>query len=129
MREPAVSTMVRPEGEPIDFDALRATRRRRLLGAMAAHGLDALILGRPANAFYASGANQLWTAGARPFGPTCIVLAEGGRVHLLSAWDEGVSVGIADEELFGLSWYTASRAASGKGVEEVWGDDDEGSGC
>ena len=54
MREPAVSTMVRPEGEAIDFDALRATRRQRLLDAMAAHGLDALILGRPANAFYAS---------------------------------------------------------------------------
>ncbi|HET6810577.1 MAG TPA: M24 family metallopeptidase [Acidimicrobiales bacterium] len=100
----AVGTAALPEGGRIDFARLRAERRRRLLEAMAAHDLDAVILGRPANVLYASGARQLWTAGARPFGPACVVVRETGRAHLLSTWDEGVPAEVAHEDLFGLSW-------------------------
>lgn len=93
-----------PEGGRVDFPRLRADRRRRLLEAMAAHDLDAVILGRPANVVYASGARQLWTAGARPFGPACIVVRDTGRAHLLSTWDEGVPADVEHDEMFGLSW-------------------------
>ena len=99
-----VGTAALPEGGRIDFARLRADRRRRLLEAMTAHDLDAVILGRPANVAYASGTRQLWTAGARPFGPACIVVRETGRAHLLSTWDEGVPEEVGHEDLFGLSW-------------------------
>jgi Xaa-Pro dipeptidase len=88
----------------VDFERLRADRRRRLLDAMDNHGLDALVLGRPANVAYASGARQLWTAGVRPFAPLCVVVRESGDVHLLSTWDEGVPPEIPHENLFGLTW-------------------------
>jgi Xaa-Pro dipeptidase len=100
----SVGTAALPEGGRVDFPRLRADRRRRLLEAMAAHDLDAVILGRPANIVFASGARQLWTAGARPFGPACIVVRDTGRVHLLSTWDEGVPAEVEHGELFGLSW-------------------------
>ena len=103
-----VGTAALPDGGRIDFDRLRAERRRRLLDAMAGHGLDALILGRPGNVVYASGARQLWTAGARPFGPGCILVAETGLVSLLSTWDEGVPAEVGRDRLFGLSWNPAT---------------------
>ncbi|MCU1488440.1 MAG: Xaa-Pro aminopeptidase, partial [Actinomycetia bacterium] len=106
------STIARPEGAAIDFTRLRADRRRRLADAMAAADLDALVLGRPANAVYATGARQLWTAGARPFGPACVVVAGTGHVHLLSTWDEGVPAEIPHEDLYGLSWNPANIHAS-----------------
>src|SRR5439155_1699345 len=46
------------------------------------------------------------------FGPACVVLAEGGSVHLLSTWDEGVPAEIAHDELFGLSWNPANIVGS-----------------
>lgn len=112
-------TMALVEGSRVSFDRLRADRRERLHAAMAAAGLDALILGRPANIAYASGARQLWTAGARPFGPGCIVVRETGGVHLLSTWDEGVPAEIPHEHLFGLSWnpaYIARNLAAVPGL-------------
>lgn len=77
-------------------------RRTRLWQAMADHDLDALVLGRPANVAYASGASALWTAGSRPFGPSCVIV--GDDIHLLSTWDEGVPDDIPHDHLFGLSW-------------------------
>jgi Xaa-Pro aminopeptidase len=86
--------------------------REALLDAMAADDLDVLVLGRPANVLAASGANQLWTSGTRPFGPGAVVVASTGKVHLLSTWDEGVPSDIGHDELFGLSWNPANIAAS-----------------
>ena len=106
-----------PEGGRIDFDRLRDDRRRRLLEAMRAASLDALVLGRPANIAFASGARQLWTSGARPFGPGCVVIAATGRVHLLSVWDEGVPPEIGHEDLYGLSWNPANLLRDLRGVE------------
>lgn len=71
-----------------DERALRSGRRQRALDQMAAHDLDVLVLGRQANVRYVTGAPQLWVAGTRPFGPTCVVVRETGAVHLLSTWDE-----------------------------------------
>lgn len=87
-----------------DDRALRCGRRERALAQMAAHDLDVLVLGRQANVRYVSGAPQLWVAGTRPFGPTCVLVRETGAVHLLSTWDEGVPDDIPHENLYGISW-------------------------
>lgn len=87
-----------------DERALRSGRRQRALDQMAAHDLDVLVLGRQANVRYVTGAPQLWVAGTRPFGPTCVVVRETGAVHLLSTWDEGVPDDIPHENLYGISW-------------------------
>src|SRR5947209_2459116 len=107
-----VGTMASMEGGRVDFARMRQERRARLLEAMAAHDLDVLVLGRPASVVYASGARQLWTAGARPFGPACVMVRETGRVHLLSVFDEGVPPEVTHDELFGLSWNPANLVAS-----------------
>ncbi|MHB8670035.1 MAG: M24 family metallopeptidase [Acidimicrobiales bacterium] len=100
--------MASEEGARLDLTRLREDRRRRLLDAMSTEGLDVLILGRPANVRYASGARQLWTAGTRPFAPACVVVGEGAEVHLLSVWDEGIPPDIPQSHLFGLSWDPAN---------------------
>lgn len=106
-----------PEGGTVDFPRLRRDRRQRLFEAMAAAGVDALMLGRPANVAFASGARQLWTAGTRPFSPACVAVAATGRVHLLSTWDEGVPPELSHRDLFGLSWNPAIALERLRGVE------------
>ncbi len=87
-----------------DDRALRSGRRQRVLDQMAAHDLDVLVLGRQANVRYVTGAPQLWVAGTRPFGPTCVLVRATGAIHLLSTWDEGVPEDIPHENLYGISW-------------------------
>jgi len=66
---------------------------------MDAAALEVLVLGRPANVRYASGARQLWRTGANPFAPLCVVVRATEKVHLLSSWDEGVPPEIGREDL------------------------------
>src|SRR6201988_2743683 len=87
-----------------DDRALRVGRRERALAQMERHDLDVVVLGRQANVRYVAGAPQLWVAGTRPFGPTCVLVRETGAVHLLSTWDEGVPDDIPHENLYGISW-------------------------
>jgi Xaa-Pro aminopeptidase len=87
-----------------DDRALRSGRRRRVLDQMAAHDLDVLVLGRQANIRYVTGAPQLWVAGTRPFGPSCVLVRATGSLHLLSTWDEGVPDDIPRENLYGIAW-------------------------
>jgi Xaa-Pro dipeptidase len=79
---------------------------------MAAHDLDVLVLGRQANVRYVSGAPQLWVAGTRPFGPTCVLMRATGAVHLLSTWDEGIPDDIPHENLYGISWNPKNTMAA-----------------
>jgi Xaa-Pro aminopeptidase len=95
-----------------DERTLRLGRRRRALTEMAAHDLDVLVLGRQANVRYVTGAPQLWVAGTRPFGPTCVLVRETGAVHLLSTWDEGVPEDIPHENLYGISWNPMNTMAA-----------------
>jgi Xaa-Pro dipeptidase len=95
-----------------DERALRTGRRRRVLDQMATHDLDVLVLGRQANIRYVTGAPQLWVAGTRPFGPSCVLVRETGAVHLLSTWDEGVPEDIPHENLYGISWNPANTMAA-----------------
>lgn len=96
----------------VDDDDLRADRRRRLFGAMADHDLDVLVLGRPAEVAFATGARQLWTAGTRAFGPACVAVRATGRTHLLSVSDHDVPAEVGHGDLFGLSWNPATIAAA-----------------
>ncbi len=95
-----------------DERTLRLGRRQRALEQMAAHDLDVLVLGRQANVRYVTGAPQLWVAGTRPFGPTCVVVRETGAVHLLSTWDEGVPEDIPHDNLYGISWNPVNTMAA-----------------
>jgi Xaa-Pro dipeptidase len=86
-----------------DERALRFARRERAVAAMEAHDLDVLVLGRPANVRYVAGVPLLWNAGARPFGPGCVLLRS-GEIHLLTTWDEGVPDEIPHDHLYGITW-------------------------
>src|ERR1700758_644696 len=94
-----MATEVLPDDRP-----LRVGRRERALAQMAKHAPAVLVLGRQATVRYVSGAPQLWVAGTRPFGPTCVLVRETGAIHLLSTWDEGVPDDIPHENLYGISW-------------------------
>jgi Xaa-Pro aminopeptidase len=96
----------------VDDGELRADRRRRLFAAMVERDLDVLVLGRPAEVAFASGARQLWTAGSRPFGPACVAVRATGHTHLLSVSDHDVPAEVGHDDLFGLSWNPANIAAS-----------------
>ena len=95
-----------------DDRALRTGRRDRALAQMDKHDLDVLVLGRQANVRYVSGTPQLWVAGTRPFGPTCVVVRKTGAIHLLSTWDEGVPEDIPHENLYGISWNPMNTIAN-----------------
>jgi Xaa-Pro dipeptidase len=95
-----------------DGRALRVGRRERALAQMEEHDLDVLVLGRQANVRYVSGTPQLWVAGTRPFGPTCVVVRETRAIHLLSTWDEGVPDDIPHENLYGIAWNPMNTIAN-----------------
>lgn len=94
-----------------DDRALRSGRRQRVLDQMAAYDLDILVLGRQANIRYVTGTPQLWIAGTRPFGPSCVLVRETGAIHLLSTWDEGVPDDIPRENLYGIAWNPVNTMA------------------
>ena len=100
-----------------DDRALRTGRRERALAQMHEHDLDVLVLGRQANVRYVSGTPQLWVAGTRPFGPTCVVVRETGAIHLLSTWDEGVPEDIPHENLYGITWNPMNTISVLKGIQ------------
>ncbi len=87
-----------------DDAALRRARRARVRAAMDEADIDFLVVGREGNARYVSGAPRLWTAGSRAFGPGCVFVREGGAVHLLSTWDEGIPEEIPHENLYGITF-------------------------
>ena len=95
-----------------DDRALRSGRRQRALDQMSEHDLDVLVLGRQANVRYVTGAPQLWVAGTRPFGPTCVLVRATGAVHLLSTWDEGIPDEIPHDHLYGISWNPMNTIAA-----------------
>jgi len=100
------------EGSRVDFARLRSSRHSRCLAAMEEAGLDVLILGRPGNIHWVSGARSLWTGGVRGFGPGAVVVRATGSTHLLSVWDEGVPASIGREGLYGLRWNPVTLASS-----------------
>jgi Xaa-Pro aminopeptidase len=105
-------TMALEDGARVDFTRLRQERRRRVFDAAGRAGLDALVLGRPGNVRYATGARQLWRSGANPFAPLCVVIPATGRIHLLSTWDDGIPPEIGHDDLYGMFWDPAHLIAA-----------------
>ena len=88
-------------------------RRDRVLDAMASDaGIDVLVLGRQDNAGYACGMRRLWTAGTRPFGAGCIVVASTQRVHALASWETGIESPMTFDDLYPITWNPRIMAAS-----------------
>lgn len=102
-----------------DNPRLRFARRARAFAEMDAHDLDVMVLGRSSNVRYLSGTPQLWHAGTRPFGPSCIVVRETQQIFLMSTWDEGIPEEIPHENLFGISWNPMNVMNWLKGLEGV----------
>ena len=96
---------------------LIVARRGRVLDAMESAGVDVLVLGRQDNAGYACGMRRLWTAGTRPFGAGCVIVASTGRVHVLSSWDAGIEPPMSFDDLYPLTWNPRIMAASMAGIE------------
>lgn len=102
--EPRTGTAALETGDPIDFTRLRRDRFRRVLASMDRHGVHVLILSKPDNARYASGARPLWTAGRGGFSPRAVVLRDGEALHLMSYSDYLVPAEIPRERIFAPSW-------------------------
>jgi Xaa-Pro aminopeptidase len=97
--------MALEDGGGVDFAALRAARRERVADAMAAAGVDVLLLNRPGNTRYVAGHRPIWRAVVTAWGPMCAFVREGRQVHLVATtWDDGVPPEIPHENLQGLSW-------------------------
>ena len=75
----------------------------RCLTAMNRSGIDALVLGREANARTISGADRLWLAGTRPFAPGCVAIAKTSAVHLLANSNAGFE-DFPRENLYPITW-------------------------
>jgi Xaa-Pro aminopeptidase len=93
-------------------DELRLARRDRVFAAMDAAGYDVFVLGRRDSVAYATGARSLWTAGTRPFGAACVLVAASRATYLLSSWDAGVPSEVPFEHLYGVTWNPATMAAA-----------------
>lgn len=98
------------DGTPVDFTELRAARLRNVQAVMKNLRIDLLLLGGEANTRYAVGARRLWTAGERPWAPTCIVSAS-GEVWLMSQYDTGIPPEVPRDHLFCLTWNPANFGA------------------
>lgn len=99
--------------------SLHLQRRTRAVDALAAAGIDMLVVGRQDHINYITGAHQLWTAGTRPFGPVCTLNVASGEIFLLSTWDEGVPDDIDLDHLHGITWNGAiiyQRLAANPGM-------------
>jgi Xaa-Pro aminopeptidase len=81
------------------------------LTALERHGIDALVIGREANARAVSGANRLWIAGTRAFAPGCVVVRSERAVHLLANSDAGFE-GFPRERLYPVTWNPNRLGAS-----------------
>jgi Xaa-Pro aminopeptidase len=75
-----------------------------VLDAMASRDVDAMVLGREANARVVADTKRLWLAGTRAFSPSCVVIRERAAVHVLSNSDDAVPEGFPVERLYGITW-------------------------
>ncbi|MGO9876173.1 MAG: M24 family metallopeptidase [Acidimicrobiia bacterium] len=76
------------------------------LTEMQRRGIDALVLGREANARAVSGADRLWLSGTRPFAASCVVVRKTAEVHLLANSNDGFEH-FPIERCFPLTWSPA----------------------
>jgi hypothetical protein len=65
--------------------------------------------------------HRLWTAGTRPFGAGCVLVAATREVHLLSSWDDGIPEDVPFEHLYGVTWNPAVMAGHMAAIEGLAG--------
>ena len=75
-----------------------------VLAAMARSDVDAMLLGREANARTVAATTRLWLAGTRVFAPGCVVVREPTAVHVLANSDDAVPPGFPVDHLYGITW-------------------------
>ncbi|MBI3743870.1 MAG: aminopeptidase P family protein [Chloroflexi bacterium] len=84
----------------IDFERMRRDRHAKLLKAMQAADIDALILSGRANVMYATGAQPLLTDSARDFyQPTMAAVTRDGATHLFTPYPEGAAPGFSRDNV------------------------------
>jgi hypothetical protein len=88
------------------------SRLAECLDVMADGDVDALVLGREANARTVSDAARLWLAGTRVFSPGCVVVRASGAVHVLANTDAVMPAGFPVDHLYGVTWNPEKLLAS-----------------
>ena len=96
----------------VDIDRLGDERRERVLDLMEARRVDALVLGREANARYATGLRRLPVSGSRPFAPSTVLTRADRGVRMLSGLDYDVPAGTRPECCIATSWDPEVMATS-----------------
>lgn len=96
----------------VDVDAAAAveSRRARVCAALRDTGVDVLVVGRPANLAFLSGARRVLVRGSRPFAPLALLLPATGELSIQSA-TEGVA-----PHVFAQSWNPRNVARDLAGV-------------
>jgi|GEM_PF-141649 len=117
-----LGTAATEDGAGVDYAALRASRRRRVLEAMADAGIDALVLGRYPNIKYVTGHRSLWRAVLTPTAPVCVLVRSTGQVWLqASTWDDGIPPEVPHANLTGLTWNPRTVVGALQGVDGLAG--------
>jgi len=91
----------------------------RLLDAMTAAGVDALLLGHEDGIRWVTGADRLRLTGTRPFAPACVVVRATRTAHLLATSDAGLPAFLDVDHVYGPSWdlvTLATRVAAVPGL-------------
>jgi Xaa-Pro dipeptidase len=100
-----LGTAATEDGAGVDYAALRAQRRQRVIEAMDEADIDALVLGRYPNIKYVVGHRSLWRAVLTPWAPVCVLVRRTGQVSLqASTWEDGMPPEVPTENLTGLTW-------------------------
>jgi len=117
-----LGTAATEDGAGVDYAALRATHRRRVLAAMADDAVDALVLGRYPNIKYVVGHRSLWRAVLTPTAPICVLVRSTGQVWLqASTWDDGIPPEVPHANLTGLTWNPRTVVGALRGVDGLAG--------
>src|SRR5262249_4268400 len=82
------------------------------LALMRDADVDAMILGREANARTVVDTTRLWLAGTRACAPSCVIVRGPASVHVLANTDDAVPAGFPAENLFGITWNPEKMAAA-----------------
>jgi Xaa-Pro aminopeptidase len=97
------------------------SRLATCLELMAHDDVDALVLGREANARTVSDAGRLWLAGTRVFSPGCVIVGASGAVHVLANTDAVMPAGFPVDGLYGVTWNPDKLLASLTAIDGVSG--------
>jgi hypothetical protein len=89
---------------PVSEPASRRARVDQIVAAMRRVDVDALLLSRPELVWQATGAQRVWTAGAQPFAPSCVVVAATHEVHVIGFNDACIPEDISPECRHASPW-------------------------